>query len=37
MNRGRLNSSVNIRYSIVAHTMNLLTVKLQLELPCVNV
>ena len=37
MNRGRLNRSVNIRYSIVAHTMNLLTVKLQLELPCVNV
>ena len=37
MNRGHLNRSVDIRYSVVAFNMSLSTVKLQLELPYRNV
>ena len=37
MNRGHLNRSVDIRYSVVAFNMSLSTVKLQFELPYRNV
>ena len=37
MKKGHFNRSVDIRYSIVAFNMSLLTAKLQLGLPCRNV
>ena len=37
LKRGHLNRSVDIRYSIVAFNMSLLTVKLKLGLPYRNV